>query len=122
MNVYDEANNLAQALKESNEYQNFKAAELKLKADEEHYAMAQDYAKKQMGLQTKQMMGQELTEEEVEAYNSLTASVLGIPIIAEYFQAQMYFGIVFQDIMDIISKAVDLDMGGMFGGEEDESN
>ena len=28
MNVYDEANNLAQALKESNEYQNFKAAEL----------------------------------------------------------------------------------------------
>lgn len=119
MNVYDEANNLAQALKESNEYQNFKAAELKLKADEEHYAMAQDYAKKQMGLQTKQMMGQELTEEEVEAYNSLTASVLGIPIIAEYFQAQMYFGIVFQNIMDIISKAVDLDMSGMFGGEED---
>ena len=31
----------------------------------------------------------------------------------------MYFGIVFQDIMDIISKAVDLDMSGMFGGEED---
>ncbi|MEF9918876.1 MAG: YlbF family regulator, partial [Eubacterium sp.] len=71
------------------------------------------------GIQTKQMLGQELSEEEIEAYNTLTTSVLGIPEISEYFQAQMYFGIVFQDVMNIIGKAVDLDMG-MFGSEDDE--
>ncbi len=111
MNVYDEANGLAAALKESNEYNKFKEAEKKLKENPEYFAMAKDYAQKQMAVQAKQMMGQELTDDEIASYNALTTSVLGIPVIAEYFQAQMYFGMVFQDIMDIISKAVDLDMG-----------
>ncbi|MEG0376955.1 MAG: YlbF family regulator [Eubacterium sp.] len=119
MNVHDEANNLAKALKESNEYKTFKEAEEKLKAHGEYFEMAKEYAQKQMGVQTRQMMGQELSEEEIETYNSMTTTILGIPEIAEYFQAQMYFGIVFQDVMDIIGKAVDLDMG-MFGSEDDE--
>lgn len=119
MNVYDEANSLAKALKESNEYKRFKEAEEKLKTDEKHYEMAKDYAKSQMGLQSKQMMGQELSQEEIEAYNNLTTTVLGIPAIADYFQAQMYFGVIFQDVMDIISKAVDLDLG-LFNAEDEE--
>ena len=61
MNVYDEANSLAQALRESDEYKRYKEAEASLKQDKERWNIARDYAKKQMGMQSKQMMGQELT-------------------------------------------------------------
>lgn len=122
MNVYDAANDLAKALSESDEYKRFKDAEEKLKENEAHFEMAQDFAKKQMEVQTKQMMGQELSEDEVAAYNSLTATVLGVPNVAEYFQTQMYFGVIFQDVMDIISKAVNLDLGMYDKNDTDEGS
>ncbi|MBC3899605.1 YlbF family regulator [Acetobacterium malicum] len=118
MNVYDEANNLARALKESTEYKNFLAAKEKLEQDPEKYEMAKDYMRKQMEIQSFQMLGNELTEEQITAYNTIANTIMGIPEIAEFFQAQMYFSVVFQDITDIMAKAVDLDMG-LFDSEEE---
>lgn len=111
MNVYDEANSLAKALKESNEYKTFVEAKEKLEQDPEKYEMAKDYMRKQMEAQTMQMMGQELAEEQVTAYNNLANTMMGIPEIAEFFQKQMYFSMIFQDVTEIIAKSVDLDMG-----------
>ncbi|MBK5245195.1 MAG: YlbF family regulator [Eubacteriaceae bacterium] len=111
MNVYDEANSLAKALKESNEYKNFLTAKEKLEKDSSKYDMAKDYIRKQMQAQSMQMMGQEMDEEQITSYNTLANTIMGIPEIAEFFQAQMYFSVIFQDITDIIAKAVDLDMG-----------
>lgn len=119
MNVYDEANNLARALKESTEYKNFLAAKEKLEQDPEKFEMAKDYMRKQMEIQSFQMLGNELTEEQITAYNAIANTIMGIPEIAEFFQAQMYFSVVFQDITDIMAKAVDLDMG-LFDAEEEE--
>ncbi len=110
MNVYDEANNLAKALGESDEYKRYKAAENALKDDEKNLAIAKDFAQKQMDMHTKQMMGQQPTEEEIEAFNTMAQAAMGIPVINEYFQSQMYFGMIFQDIMNIITNAVELDM------------
>ncbi|PKM48310.1 MAG: hypothetical protein CVV01_04150 [Firmicutes bacterium HGW-Firmicutes-6] len=118
MNVYDEANNLARALKESTEYKNFLAAKEKLEQNPEKYEMAKDYMRKQMEIQSFQMLGNELTEEQITAYNAIANTIMGIPEIAEFFQAQMYFSVVFQDITDIMAKAVDLDMG-LFDSEEE---
>lgn len=118
MNVYDEANNLARALKESTEYKNFLAAKEKLEQDPEKFEMAKDYMRKQMEIQSFQMLGNELTEEQITAYNAIANTIMGIPEIAEFFQAQMYFSVVFQDITDIMAKAVDLDMG-LFDTEEE---
>jgi len=111
MNVYDEANSLAKALKESTEYKNFLTAKQKLEKDPSKYDMAKDYIRKQMQAQSMQMMGQEMDEEQINSYNTLANTIMGIPEIAEFFQAQMYFSVIFQDITDIIAKAVDLDMG-----------
>jgi len=118
MNVYDEANNLARALKESTEYKNFVAAKEKLEQEPEKYEMAKDYMRKQMEIQSFQMLGNELTEDQITSYNAIANTILGIPEIAEFFQAQMYFSVVFQDITDIMAKAVDLDMG-LFDSEEE---
>src|SRR5665647_3977730 len=119
MNVYDEANNLAKALKESTEYKNFLTAKEKLEKDSAKYDMAKDYIRKQMQAQSMQMMGQEMDDEQINSYNTLANTIMGIPEIAEFFQAQMYFSVIFQDITDIIAKAVDLDMG-LFEPEVEE--
>jgi len=111
MNVYDEVNSLAKALKESNEYKNFLAAKEKLEKDPSKFDMAKDYMRKQMEAQSMQMMGQEMSEEQINSYNTLANTIMGIPEIAEFFQTQMYFSVIFQDITDIIAKSVDLDMG-----------
>nr|WP_320024875.1 YlbF family regulator [uncultured Acetobacterium sp.] len=118
MNVYDEANSLAKALKESTEYKNFLAAKEKLEQDPEKYEMAKDYMRKQMEIQSFQMLGNELSEEQITSYNAIANTIMGIPEIAEFFQAQMYFSVIFQDITDIMAKAVDLDMG-LFDSEEE---
>lgn len=118
MNVYDEANSLAKALKESTEYKNFLAAKEKLEQSPEKYEMAKDYMRKQMEIQSFQMLGNELSEEQITSYNAIANTIMGIPEIAEFFQAQMYFSVVFQDITDIMAKAVDLDMG-LFDSEEE---
>src|SRR5665647_3701505 len=119
MNVYDEANSLAKALKESTEYKNFLTAKQKLEKDPSKYDMAKDYIRKQMQAQSMQMMGQEMDDDQINSYNTLANTIMGIPEIAEFFQAQMYFSVIFQDITDIIAKAVDLDMG-LFVTEEDD--
>src|SRR5665647_3779481 len=98
MNVYDEANSLAKALKESTEYKNFLTAKQKLEKDPSKYDMAKDYIRKQMQAQSMQMMGQEMDEEQINSYNTLANTIMGIPEIAEFFQAQMYFSVIFQDI------------------------
>ena len=118
MNVYDEANNLARALKESTEYKNFVAAKEKLEQDPEKFELAKDYMRRQMEIQSFQMLGNELSEEQITAYNTLANTIMGIPEIAEFFQAQMYFSVIFQDITDIMAKAVDLGMH-LFDSEEE---
>lgn len=120
MNVYDEANSLAKALKEANEYKNFLKAKEKLEKDPKKFDIARDYIRKQMEVQSMQMMGQELTEDQISSYNTLANTIMGMPEIAEFFQAQMHFSVIFQDITDIIAKAVDMDMG-LFETKEEET-
>ncbi len=111
MNVHDEANNLAKALRESKEYQDFNQAKESLEKEPEKMKIAKDYMRKQMEIQSLQMMGQELTQDQVKNYNALANTIMNIPVVADYFKAQVQFSIIFQDVTDIIAKAVDLDMG-----------
>lgn len=120
LNVHDEAHNLAKALKESKEYQAFNQAKEALEKEPDKMKIAQDYMRKQMEIQSLQMMGHELTKEQVTSYNALANTIMGIPVVAQYFQAQVQFSIVFQEITDIIAKAVDLDMG-LFDEEADHA-
>jgi len=110
MTVYDQANVLAQALKESQEYLKVKASKEVLNANPEHAVLAKDFSKTQMTIQTRQMLGQTLTDEEIQAFNAKTAEILAYPDIAAYFQAQMAFTMMLQNIMKTISEAVDLDL------------
>ncbi|MFZ7133863.1 MAG: YlbF family regulator [Eubacteriales bacterium] len=111
MNVYDIANDLAKALKDSQEYKAFHQAKEKLAMNAEHQEMVQNYMKKQVELQSLQMMRQELSQDQIDSFNKMTASLMRISDIADFFRAQMLFGRMFEDVTKIITETAELDFG-----------
>lgn len=111
MNVYDIANNLASALRNSQEYKNYQLAKDKLAINAENEKMVKKYMKKQIELQSFQMIGKELSDEQIDNFNKMTAQLMEIPEIADFFRAQMLFGRMFEDITKTITQAVDIDFG-----------
>lgn len=109
MNVHDEAHNLARAIKESAEYQQY--AELKEKAsqNEELAAMLNDFQAKQFEIQAKQMMGQELGPELTEQIQSLYQILMKDPLAAQYVQAEMRFSMLVNDVYNILGEVIKFD-------------
>ncbi|MDK2936875.1 MAG: hypothetical protein PWP62_1883 [Eubacteriaceae bacterium] len=110
MTIFDAANDFAAALKETESYLEFIKAKEALMEDQEKYAMAKDYMERQMEIQSLQMAGEELTQKQIDDYNQLADKIMIIPLIAEYFEAQVKFSIYYQEIADRIIQAVDLNL------------
>jgi len=65
MNVYDLTHNLASGLKASSEYKKYQEALTKIKGNKEKEEILADLRKKQMEIQTMQMMGREVPKEKM---------------------------------------------------------
>ena len=78
MNVYDQAHQLATAIKESEECKQYTAVRQKVEANSELDAAIKDFMKKQFEFQTKQMMGEELDQEEFVKLQQLSAVMLSL--------------------------------------------
>lgn len=106
MNVYEEAHNLERAIKESEEYKEFKRLKEKIDAEESLKKMMEDFHSKQLELQTKQMMGQEVTSEMMQSVQDLYQIIAKDPVAAEYLQAEMRFSVMMQDVYKILGEVV----------------
>lgn len=115
--INEAAQALAQAIKASPECMRFRDAETRLKADPASYQMAQEFFGKQIAVQTRQMMGQSLSEDEIAAFNTLANAVMANSDVANYIQAQMAFFKIYQDVLKTVNDAagLDLDMFGNLG-------
>ena len=113
MNAYNEAHNLAQALKESDEFKTYNELKTKLDAQPQLRDAVKDFMGKQFEVQMKQMQGQELSEEETAQLGQLYSIIMSDPLCAEYMQAEMRFSLMINDIFKIIGDACNLDMPGM---------
>jgi Uncharacterized conserved protein len=109
MNVHDEAHNLARAIKESVEYQQY--AELKDTASQnaELAAMLNDFQAKQFEIQAKQMIGEELGPELMEQIQSLYQILMKDPLAAQYVQAEMRFSMLVNDVYNILGEVIKFD-------------
>lgn len=106
MNVYEEAHSLERAIKESEEYKEFKRLKKKIDAEESLKKMMEDFHSKQLELQTKQMMGQEVTSEMMQSVQDLYQIIAKDPVAAEYLQAEMRFSVMMQDVYKILGEVV----------------
>ena len=112
MNVYNEAHNLASALKECDEYKTYKELKDKLDAQPELSKAVNDFMGKQFEIQMKQMQGQEVTEEETSKIGQLYGIIMSDPLCAEYMQAEMRFSLMMNDVYKIIGEACGLSLPG----------
>lgn len=106
MNVYNEAHNLAKAIKECDEF--IKYNDLKNKIDElpDLSSAINDFQSIQMQAQLMQMSGQQPEEDMTNKMQELYGILLRDPLAAEYMQAEMRFSLMMNDIYQIIGEAI----------------
>ena len=113
MNVYDQAHSLAQAIKESEEFKQYDVLKKQITENSELDKMIKDFQTKQLEIQTKQMMGQQLEPSDMTSIQQLYSIVAQDPLAARYLEAQMRFSLMMKDVYDIIGNAIGV--GDLFG-------
>ncbi len=105
MNVYNEAHNLATAVKESEEYKKYDELRVQIEANSQLSAMVNDIREKQIDLQMKQMSG--TLEGDYQSHiMELYQLMMKDPLLAKYFEAEARFSLMMQDVYKIINEAV----------------
>lgn len=118
MNVYDQAHQLASAIKESEEFKQYDSVKKKVEANEDLNKAIKDFVSRQIEVQTAQMMGQELDQETIQQMQQLSAALMADPTAAEYLQCQMRFSMMMADVYKIIGEVADMGFDPM--GEEEK--
>ena len=108
-NVYDQAHNLARAIKTSEEYKTYVEKRKVVYANERNKKIVEDFKKKALEIQMDQMSGKEIKQEEVEKLRKLEEVLMLNPTINEFLNAELRFSQLVQDVSKIIGDAIDLD-------------
>ena len=108
MNVYDEAHNLARAIKESGEFKEFDRMRKELEQDKDASEMIGELQQLQVQLQTAQMTGSQPDQNVMNRLQSLSAMIATKPVAARFMQAQGAFMMMMNDVFGIIGEAVGL--------------
>ena len=106
MNVYDEAHNLAKAIRESNEFLEFDKVRKEIESDKDVSDMISEMSKLQIELQTAQMTGQQPSEETMSRIQSLSTMMATKPLAAKYLQSEAAFSVMMNDVFGIIGEAM----------------
>lgn len=106
MQVYDTANRLAEELKNSEEYVNYKMAKetLSLKPDLKKKIM--EFEEARYDAQITAMQTGKNDEEKVKKMQDLYVELIQDDIAKKYFEAEMKFNILLADVNKIIGDAV----------------
>ena len=107
VNLYDHANQLEQALRESDEYQAIQNAYENVKANEESKKLFEEFRETQLSFQQKQMQGEEIGEEELQKAQEQAQKIENDSNISELMAAEQKMSQVFQEINQIIVKPLD---------------
>ena len=106
MNVYDTANRLAQELKNSEEYVNYKMAKETLNLNTELKKKIQEFEEARYDAQITAMQTGKNDEEKVKKMQDLYVELIQDDIAKKYFEAEMKFNILLADVNKIIGDAV----------------
>lgn len=81
VNIYDTANDLSRQLKETQEYQNLKKAFDDLKAEKDTFETFKKFQQMQANAQQKQMTGQKLSQDEINAIQIIAKEISTQPAV-----------------------------------------
>ncbi|WP_066191908.1 MULTISPECIES: YlbF family regulator [Gracilibacillus] len=106
-NIQDSAHALEQAIQESEEFQDLKAAYDKVMSDPNAKQMFDNFRNTQLELQQKQMQGQEITEEEIEKAKQVVELVQQHEDISKLMEEEQRLNNLINDISRIITKPLE---------------
>lgn len=112
MNVHDKANELARALKESEEVKEITAAMELVNADPDSKNMLEDFRRRQNEIQQRMMSGDMPAQEEMEQMEK-SFEVLSLNLnIRRLFEAERRLSVVIEDVNKIIMESLQHLYGG----------
>ena len=106
MQVYDTVNRLAQEIKESEEYLNYKTAKQVIELNQELKKKINDFEMARYEAQISAMKSGKEDEEKLKKVQELYAEIIEQEEARKYFDAELKFNILLGDVNKIISEAV----------------
>ncbi|KKK36005.1 hypothetical protein WQ57_21745 [Mesobacillus campisalis] len=107
VNLYDSAYEMEKAIRTSDEYVNLRKIYDEVNNDESARRMFENFRNIQMQLQQKQMMGQEISQEEVEQAQKTVALVQQHDTISRLMEAEQRMSMVIAEINKVIMKPLE---------------
>lgn len=107
VNVHDVAYELERSIRQSKEYTDLKNALDAVNKDEVAKKMFDNFREVQMKLQQKQMMGQEISQEEVDHAQKLLQVVQQNPSISKLMEAEQRMSNLIGELNKIIMKPLE---------------
>ena len=106
MNVYDEVNNLAKAIKESKEYIEYKEIKNQLFVDKELKNKVDEFEKIRYEEQLLALQGEKQNEEKMVKLQELYQILVKNPQIKDYFDKEVRFNVMIADVNKIIGESI----------------
>jgi|SRR6056297_239383 len=108
MSVYDTAKRLERKIKESDEYKEYIELKEKVIKKDGSKKMLLDYQDLMMELQTKQLSGQEISEEEKEKLNNLNNLIEINNNVKKYLEAEYKVSVMLNDLQKMIFSDIEI--------------
>lgn len=106
MNVYDTANRLAQEIRTSNEYIEYKKAKESINSNIDLKNKVDDFEKIRYDVQVLGMQGKTVDEEKNKKLQEMYTILIQNKDIKEYFDLEVKFNVMLADINKIIAESV----------------
>ena len=106
MNVYDTVNKLAQEIKDSEEFKNYKKYKELVKSNQEVNEQIKKFEALRYEIQISAMQGLELNKDKEKELQDIYADLLTKENVKEYFESEFKFNILLADVNKIIGDSV----------------
>ena len=106
MNVYDEVNNLAIAIKECREFTEYKEAKEKVNSVEGLKKQIDEFEKIRYEEQVLALQGEKQSEEKMKKLQELYNILVKNPEVKDYFDKEVRFNVMMADVNKIIGEAI----------------
>ena len=106
MNVYDEVNNLARAIRESKEYLEYKEIKSALFVDPELKKQVDEFEKIRYEEQLLALQGEKQSDEKMKKLQELYEILVKNPQIKDYFDKEVRFNVMIADVNKIIGESI----------------
>lgn len=106
VNIYDAANQLERDLRKTDQYVQLKEAFSTLEKDAEAKALFDQFRLTQQTLQQKQMMGQEISEDETKQVQELSQKVSENDVLSQLISAEQALGQMIEEVNQIALKPI----------------